>query len=89
MTFTKTKLFTSYFTNQSGYSLDVKLGQLSIDEFIYYHVCANMAPVSILAFFQGFFSPWYSIGDFEWIFISLLTSAEFSLQTSENNPKTL
>ena len=29
----------------------------------------------------------YSIGEFEWIFISLLKSAAFSLQTSENNIK--
>ena len=29
----------------------------------------------------------YSIGGFEWIFISLLKSAAFSLQTSENNLK--
>ena len=31
--------------------------------------------------------PSYSIGGFEWIFFSLLTSAAFSLQTSENNLK--
>ena len=31
--------------------------------------------------------PYYSIGGFEGIFINLLKSAAFSLQTSENNLK--
>ena len=31
--------------------------------------------------------PWYSIGGFEWIFISLLKSAAFLLQTLEKDRK--
>ena len=34
-----------------------------------------------------FLKPFYSIGGFEWIFINLIESAAFSLQTSENNLK--
>ena len=35
----------------------------------------------------AFLKPKFSIGGFEWIFISLSKSAAFSLQTQENNLK--